>query len=83
MAIELAHRFEQISAKAYEHPADRAAIKMLIIIRFLCRLIMTKIRKVLNCSFEIIQLLHTIFCKGAFFYEINDYFYEEHFFLYA
>jgi Zn-dependent protease with chaperone function len=29
MAIELAHRFEQISAKAYEHPADRAATSAL------------------------------------------------------
>jgi Zn-dependent protease with chaperone function len=29
MAIELAHRYEQISAKAYEHPADRAATSAL------------------------------------------------------
>jgi Zn-dependent protease with chaperone function len=29
MAIELARRFEQISAKAYEHPADRAATSAL------------------------------------------------------
>jgi hypothetical protein len=29
MAIELAHRFEQISPKAYEHPADRAATSAL------------------------------------------------------
>jgi hypothetical protein len=29
MAIELAYRFEQISAKAYEHPADRAATSAL------------------------------------------------------
>jgi hypothetical protein len=29
VAIELAHRFEQISAKAYEHPADRAATSAL------------------------------------------------------
>jgi hypothetical protein len=29
MAIELAQRFEQISAKAYEHPADRAATSAL------------------------------------------------------
>jgi hypothetical protein len=29
MAIELAHRFEQMSAKAYEHPADRAATSAL------------------------------------------------------
>jgi hypothetical protein len=29
MAIDLAHRFEQISAKAYEHPADRAATSAL------------------------------------------------------
>ncbi len=29
MAIELAHRYENISAKAYEHPADRAATSAL------------------------------------------------------
>src|ERR1700729_969486 len=29
MAIELARRFEQISSKAYEHPADRAATSAL------------------------------------------------------
>jgi Zn-dependent protease with chaperone function len=29
MAIEVAHRYEQISAKAYEHPADRAATSAL------------------------------------------------------
>jgi Peptidase family M48 len=29
MAIELAHRYRQISAKAYEHPADRAATSAL------------------------------------------------------
>jgi hypothetical protein len=29
MAIELAHRYEEISAKAYEHPADRAATSAL------------------------------------------------------
>jgi Zn-dependent protease with chaperone function len=29
MAIELAHRYEQISAKAFEHPADRAATSAL------------------------------------------------------
>src|SRR5580692_8049211 len=29
MAIELAQRYEQISAKAYEHPADRAATSAL------------------------------------------------------
>src|ERR1039458_9395858 len=29
MAIELAHRYPQISAKAYEHPADRAATSAL------------------------------------------------------
>jgi Zn-dependent protease with chaperone function len=29
MAIELAHRYQQISAKAYEHPADRAATSAL------------------------------------------------------
>src|ERR1039458_5825787 len=29
MAIELAHRYAQISAKAYEHPADRAATSAL------------------------------------------------------
>jgi hypothetical protein len=29
MAIELAHRYEQISPKAYEHPADRAATSAL------------------------------------------------------
>lgn len=29
MAIEVVHRFEQISAKAYEHPADRAATSAL------------------------------------------------------
>jgi Zn-dependent protease with chaperone function len=29
VAIELAYRFEQISAKAYEHPADRAATSAL------------------------------------------------------
>jgi len=29
MAIERAHRYEQISAKAYEHPADRAATSAL------------------------------------------------------
>jgi Zn-dependent protease with chaperone function len=29
MAIELAHRYKQISAKAYEHPADRAATSAL------------------------------------------------------
>jgi hypothetical protein len=29
VAIELAHRYEQISPKAYEHPADRAATSAL------------------------------------------------------
>jgi hypothetical protein len=29
MALELAHRYEQISAKAYEHPADRASTSAL------------------------------------------------------
>src|ERR1700689_688580 len=29
MAIELAQRYEQISSKAYEHPADRAATSAL------------------------------------------------------
>src|ERR1700679_9377 len=29
MAIELAHRYREISAKAYEHPADRAATSAL------------------------------------------------------
>lgn len=29
MALELAHRYEQISARAYEHPADRAATSAL------------------------------------------------------
>ncbi|HEX3793328.1 MAG TPA: M48 family metallopeptidase [Acidimicrobiales bacterium] len=29
MAVEVAHRYEQISAKAYEHPADRAATSAL------------------------------------------------------
>jgi Zn-dependent protease with chaperone function len=29
MAIELSHRYEQISSKAYEHPADRAATSAL------------------------------------------------------
>ena len=29
MALELAHRYEQISPKAYEHPADRAATSAL------------------------------------------------------
>ena len=29
MAIEVARRFEQISPKAYEHPADRAATSAL------------------------------------------------------
>ncbi len=29
MAIEMARRYEQLSAKAYEHPADRAATSAL------------------------------------------------------
>jgi Zn-dependent protease with chaperone function len=39
MAIEVARRFEQISAKAYEHPADRAATSALHAVPLLDRVI--------------------------------------------
>ncbi len=39
MAVELAHRYEQISPKAYEHPADRAATSALHSVPLLDRVI--------------------------------------------